>query len=39
VLKEPLELHHKVRQVLKGLLEDKVRQEPKDLKVHKVEEE
>jgi hypothetical protein len=39
VLKEPLELHHKVPQVHKGLLEDKVRQEPKDLKGHKVEEE
>ena len=39
MLKEPLELHHKVRQVHKGLLGDKEQQEPKDLKVHKVEEE
>ena len=37
--KEPLELHHKELQVLKDLLEDKVRQGLKDLKVHKVEQE
>ena len=39
MLKELLVLHHKVPQVHKGLLEDKVRQEPKDLKVHKAERE
>jgi hypothetical protein len=39
VLRELLVRHQKVRQVHKGLLEDKVRQELKDLKVHKVVEE